>query len=114
MLSLPRNPSSTMRALMGHTSIQSTRRYARLADNALVEVLRVAGRRSSTDDDPPEKQTGRQPGDQAPLDKPSGVAGLLVGPPGLESEARERSASNSSYLQARFCASDKRATNGWG
>jgi hypothetical protein len=43
---------------------------------------------------------------------PSEVAGLVVGPPGLEPGTRAKSASNFSYLQDRFCASDKRATNG--
>jgi len=42
------------------TSIQSTRRYARLADKALVEVLRVPSRRISTDDEPAEKPTWRR------------------------------------------------------
>jgi integrase len=33
-------PESALQRFLGHASVQSTRRYARLADNALVEVLR--------------------------------------------------------------------------
>ena len=44
---------------------------------------------------------------------PSEVAGLMVGPPGFEPDPRGKSASNFRYLQDRFFASDKRATNGW-
>jgi len=31
-----------LQRFLGHASVQSTRRYARLADNALIEVLRPA------------------------------------------------------------------------
>jgi hypothetical protein len=48
-----------------------------------------------------------------PSVEPSEVAGLVACPPGFEPETRGKSASNFSYLQDRFCASDKRATNGW-
>ena len=33
-------PERHLQTFLGHASIESTRRYARLADNALVEVLR--------------------------------------------------------------------------
>ena len=33
-------PERALQRLLGHASVQSTRRYARLADNALIEVLR--------------------------------------------------------------------------
>ena len=53
-------PERHLQRFLGHASIQSTRRYARLADNALVEVLRAPSRRMSTDDKPAENTTWRQ------------------------------------------------------
>ncbi len=35
-------PERALQRFLGHASVQSTRRYARLADNALIEVLRPA------------------------------------------------------------------------
>ena len=59
--------------LLGHASVESTRRYARLAENALVEVLRqpaelVSDKRATTVR-------------KRKLSKP---ARLRVGPPGFE------------------------------
>ena len=34
-------PERRLQRFLGHKNVQSTRRYARLADNALVEVLRA-------------------------------------------------------------------------
>ena len=53
-------PERHLQRFLGHASILSTRRYARLADNALIEVLRVPSRRMSTDDEPPENPSWRQ------------------------------------------------------
>jgi len=39
-------PERHLQRFLGHASIQSTGRYARLADNALVEVLRMPARHS--------------------------------------------------------------------
>jgi hypothetical protein len=64
----------------GHTSIQSTRRYPRLADNALLEVLRMPARHSPTDDEATEEQTWRQAGDKVPRDKVEKSRGVGGGP----------------------------------
>ena len=53
-------PERHLQRFLGHASIQSTRRYARLADNALIEVLRVPS---------DEKQTWRQAGDKGSENK---------------------------------------------
>ena len=45
-------PERALQRFLGHASVLSTRRYARLADHALVEVLR------------PAKADWRQPGDK--------------------------------------------------
>ena len=37
-------PERHLQRFLGHASVQSTRRYARLADNALIEVLRPSSR----------------------------------------------------------------------
>jgi integrase len=38
-------PERALQRFLGHASVQSTRRYARLADNALIEVLRPPSKR---------------------------------------------------------------------
>ena len=38
-------PERALQRFLGHTSVQSTRRYARLDDNVLIEVLRPAAKR---------------------------------------------------------------------
>ena len=73
-------PERHLQRFLGHASIQSTRRYARLADNALLEVLRVPSRRVSTDDEPAKKQTWRQPGDKVPRNKSEKSRGVSGGP----------------------------------
>jgi hypothetical protein len=40
-------PERHLQTFLGHASIESTRRYARLADNALLEVLRPSKKRAS-------------------------------------------------------------------
>ena len=42
-----------LQRFLGHASVESTRRYARLADNAMLEVLRPSegGHRQATDQD---------------------------------------------------------------
>jgi len=78
---IPRGvPERHLQRFLGHASIQSTRRYARLADNALIEVLRVPSRRTSTDDEPAEWQSWRQPGDKVSRDKPERDRGVNGGP----------------------------------
>jgi hypothetical protein len=57
-------PERQLQRFLGLASIQSTCRYARLADNALVEVLRMPARHSSTDDEPAENGTWRQASDK--------------------------------------------------
>jgi hypothetical protein len=52
-----------------------------------VEVLRVPSRHMSTDDEPAEKRTRRQPGDKLPRDKPEWSRGVGGGP----SRVRRRS-----------------------
>jgi hypothetical protein len=44
-------PERHLQRFLGHASVQSTRRYARLADNAMLEVLRFpeTGERQASD-----------------------------------------------------------------
>ena len=51
-------PERALQRFLGHASVLSTRRYARLADHALIEVLR------------PAKASWRQPGDKGSATKP--------------------------------------------
>ena len=86
----PRSPTPTRRGpapILGHASVESGRRYARLADNALVEVLRTPSRMESDDSDAgfgraESKTTWRQAGDKTPRTKPEQNRGLHGGPPG--------------------------------
>ncbi len=74
-------PERHLQRFLGHASIQSTRRYARLADNALVEVLRTPAHASQ----PSAKQRiGDTLATRVPRTKPNNSAGLRVGPPGFE------------------------------
>ncbi|MCX5739821.1 MAG: hypothetical protein NTZ61_15255 [Proteobacteria bacterium] len=62
-------PERALQRFLGHTSVQSTRRYGRLADNALIEVLR------------PAKPSWRQPGDKLSAIKPKRDQTHEVGAP---------------------------------
>lgn len=61
-------PERHLQRFLGHASVQSTRRYARLADNALIEVLR------------PPKPGWRQPGDKGPRIELKKLRGVTGGP----------------------------------
>ena len=61
-------PERALQRFLGHASVLSTRRYARLADHALVEVLR------------PAKAGWRRPGDKGPANKPKRDQRLDGGP----------------------------------
>ena len=61
-------PERLLQKFLGHAHPESTRRYARLADNAVLEVLPVR----------------RQTGDKALETNQREVAEFVVGPPGLE------------------------------
>jgi hypothetical protein len=65
-----------LQRFLGHASVQSTRRYARLADNALVEVLRPPAKRHDA--------TRRQVGEKVQRTNLSEIAAFGVGPPGFE------------------------------
>ena len=58
-------PERHLQTFLGHPSIESTRRYARLADNALLEVLRPSKKRAS---------------DKAPRDEAQQIRRLRRGP----------------------------------
>jgi len=65
-----------LQRFLGHASILSTRRYARLADSALVEVLRT------------ETKPWRQAGDKGSGDKPQTSRGVTGGPSRIRTWAR--------------------------
>ena len=65
-------PERALQRFLGHASVQSTRRYARLADNALIEVLRPTSRR--------EDPTWRQPGDKDSRTEDEKSRGVTGGP----------------------------------
>jgi len=69
-------PERALQRFLGHASVQSTRRYARLADNALIEVLRPATRRDDG--------LGDKLATKVPEPKPSRDGNFAVGPPGFE------------------------------
>jgi len=69
-------PERALQRFLGHASVQSTRRYARLADNALIEVLRPATKR--------EDRLGDKLATRVPEPKPSARKDFAVGPPGFE------------------------------
>jgi len=69
-------PERALQRFLGHASVQSTRRYARLADNALIEVLRPATKR--------EDRLGDKLATKVPEPKPRTRKDLGVGPPGFE------------------------------
>jgi len=73
-------PERHLQRFLGHASIQSTRRYARLADNALIEVLRVPARLTHTDDAPSDTPTWRQPDDKVQRNKSETRRGVSGGP----------------------------------
>lgn len=73
-------PERALQRFLGHASVQSTRRYARLADNALIEVLRPAPRR----DDAPDPRSGDKLATSVPEPKTRSRNDLDVGPPGFE------------------------------
>jgi hypothetical protein len=56
------------------------RAIERLADNALVEVLRVPAQRALTNGEPAKEPTWRQPGDKAPRIKTEKSRGVSGGP----------------------------------
>lgn len=66
-------PERHLQTFLGHASIESTRRYARLADNALLEVLRPSKTRASDKRATRLRET-----------KLSNSARFSVGPPGFE------------------------------
>ena len=53
-------PERHLQRFLGHASVQSTRRYARLADNALIEVLRPSSRRAREAEESDLATSGRQ------------------------------------------------------
>jgi len=57
-------PERHLQRFLGHASVTSTRRYARLADNAMLEVLRN-----------PAKPARRQAGDKGPKTQPRDLTG---------------------------------------
>jgi len=57
-----------LQRFLGHASVISTRRYARLADNALIEVLR------------PARSGWRQAGDKGPENNPERSREVTRGP----------------------------------
>jgi len=61
-------PERHLQRFLGHKNVQSTRRYARLADNALVEVLRTP------------KAPWRQAGDNDSEDEAEQERGVAGGP----------------------------------
>jgi len=66
---IPRGvPERHLQRFLGHASVHSTRRYARLADNAMLEVLR------------PTKAGERQASDKVSRDKPKQDRGVNGGP----------------------------------
>lgn len=65
-----------LQRFLGHASLTSTRRYARLADAALLEVLR------------PPTDAWRQAGDKASRDKPQTSRGVTGGPSRIRTWAR--------------------------
>jgi len=69
-------PERALQRFLGHTSVQSTRRYARLADNALIEVLRPATKR--------DEALGDKLATRVPQPKVRRGKDLRVGPPGFE------------------------------
>jgi len=85
-------PERHLQRFLGHASIQSTRRYARLADNALVEVLRTPARvadgakttKSGSAKPSAKQRIGDKVATRVPRTKPNNSAGLRVGPPGFE------------------------------
>jgi len=77
-------PERALQRFLGHASVQSTRRYARLADNALIEVLRPASRR----DDAPATRSGDKLATRVPEPKLSRSKDFGVGPPGFEPGGR--------------------------
>jgi hypothetical protein len=73
-------PERALQRLLGHASVQSTRSYARLAENALIEVLRPASRR----DDAPDPRAGDKLATTVPEPKPKSQKDFDGGPPGFE------------------------------
>ena len=69
-------PERHLQTFLGHASIESTRRYARLADNALLEVLRPSKKRA--------KRTSDKRATSLRETKLSKSAAFGVGPPGFE------------------------------
>ena len=66
-------PERHLQTFLGHASIESTRRYARLANNALVEVLRR-----------PTEPASDKRATRVRETKPNKIAHFGVGPPGFE------------------------------
>jgi hypothetical protein len=62
--------AQAMRTFLGHASVESTRRYARLAENALVEVLR----------EPPHREPERHASDKGARNKTKQEPELRRGP----------------------------------
>ena len=61
-------PERHLQRFLGHASVEATRRYARLADNAMLEVLR------------PSEGSWRQPGDKDSATDPERNQGVRRGP----------------------------------
>jgi integrase/recombinase XerC len=63
-------PERHLQRFLGHASVQSTRRYARLADNALIEVLRPSSRREREAEESDVATSGRQESEEQSREEP--------------------------------------------
>ncbi|MCP5059395.1 MAG: tyrosine-type recombinase/integrase [bacterium] len=92
-------PERSLQKFLGHASIQSTRRYARLADSTLLQVLRTPAQ-IEDHPTPAMERTGRRRclGDKRATRSPehnlSEIKTLSVGPPGFEPRRTGKSGRN--------------------